>query len=229
MTAQYKKHKTKKDEEHSKAVELTAKAQENLQQIMKAVAAPAAEVAAPATEVAARAAEVVAPAMDALTDPSPQGSETSTVQCLGNTLSDDTLLTEMVTETGKGEVIIGPRDQKNQLVTNGCHVLCFSVKNKDKYNEKMAKVIRCNATQARVQLCEGPAKDEFKKIKYSSLVVLAPSIPQKAAADTDTGIAPELAPGPALGEGASTSASSSGLATLPDDTSKQLFGNLEMY
>ena len=49
--------------------------------------------------------------------------------------------------------------------------MCYSMKHKDKYNERKARVERLNARHAWLTMLDGPAKGEKRKAEYHTIKV----------------------------------------------------------
>ena len=64
-------------------------------------------------------------------------------------------------------------------MAEGDTVMCYSTKNKDKYNERKARVERLNTRHAWLTMLEGPAKGEKRKADYNTIKVWPRELPVK--------------------------------------------------
>ena len=103
--------------------------------------------------------------------------------------------------------------------------MCHVEKHKAKYNLKTAEVLKCNSSQAKLKMLEGPEKGEEKKLLYTQLVVVKEPEGEEAVPPSIPGAAPLPAPAAAPVVAPAAAATESAAET----SCKDLFGDLGLY
>ena len=103
-------------------------------------------------------------------------------------------------------------DKDRHPVAPGDIVMCYSMKQKDKYNERKARVERLNARHAWLTMLEGPAKGEKRKAEYNTIKVWPRELPVNKL----------------FGSGASSAYTIPASPVSPDQNCLLMFGELHM-
>ena len=127
-------------------------------------------------------------------------------------------------------------DMDSNPLLVGDIVTCYAQKNKDKYNERTAKVTGLISRAAKVTMLDGPAKGEKRKVAYNTIKVKSKEPPAKKLFAQFGGASSAAAAPEAPKASAEPGAAAVAVATLPtaadptapDAACLEMFGNLTM-